>query len=87
MEPHDLRAIFRARSRAIYCMLSLISTHPRHCYRFESDLPALLPGNQLLATATSVVASATRSVFAQENFMLIESSLAKPELIQRRESC
>lgn len=44
--------------------------------------PALLPGNQLLAIATSVVASATKSVFAQENLMLIESGLAELEVVQ-----
>lgn len=53
--------------------------------RFISQVlysPALLPGNQLLAIATSVVASATKSVFAQENLMLIESGLAELEVVQ-----
>lgn len=48
-------------------------------------IPALLPGNQLLATATSVVASATRRVFAKENLILIESDLAQLELIQEED--
>ena len=56
------------------------------------DIPALLPGNQLLAIAISVPASATKSVFAKENLILDEPKSAQLDLIQnedekREENC
>lgn len=51
----------------------------------EIYIPALLPGNQLLAIATSVVASATKSVFANENLIFVESRLVQVKLIQGKD--
>lgn len=36
----------------------------------EKSIPALVPGNQLLATAISEVARATTKSFANDNFIL-----------------
>ena len=68
MECHGLTTISQAQSRAICCMLPAVSFERRG---IKDDIPVFEPGNQLLAIATSDVASATRNAFANENFILL----------------
>lgn len=69
MERHDQRAIFQAQFHATCCKLS----HNVSFHRQSSDmcfLPALLPGNQLFATAISVEAKAKTRSLEKESLIL-----------------